>query len=56
MNEQSNVTPIISVRGLTKSFGKNTVLHGIDLDISNGEKITFNCAPSDTWQAGERKK
>ena len=23
---------------------------------SNGEKITFNCAPSDTWQAGERKK
>ena len=41
MNEQSNVTPIISVRGLTKSFGKNTVLHGIDLDISNGEKITI---------------
>ena len=24
--------------------------------ISNGEKITFNTAPSDTWQAGERKK
>ena len=41
MNEQHNSTPIISVRGLTKSFGKNTVLHGIDLDISNGEKITI---------------
>lgn len=24
--------------------------------VSNGEKITFNTAPSDTWQAGERKK
>jgi len=41
VNEQHNSTPIISVRGLTKSFGKNTVLHGIDLDISNGEKITI---------------
>lgn len=41
MNEQHNSTPIISVRGLTKNFGKNTVLHGIDLDISNGEKITI---------------
>ena len=41
MNEQHNSAPIISVRGLTKNFGKNTVLHGIDLDISNGEKITI---------------
>ncbi|MBQ8850283.1 MAG: amino acid ABC transporter ATP-binding protein [Clostridia bacterium] len=32
---------MISVRGLTKSFGKNTVIHGIDLDIMSGEKITI---------------
>ena len=43
MNEQHNeiCEPIISVRGLTKCFGKNEVLHGIDLDIQNGEKITI---------------
>ena len=29
---------------------------GTVVATSNGEKITFNCAPSDTWQAGERKK
>lgn len=29
---------------------------GTIVATSNGEKITFNCAPSDTWQAGERKK
>ena len=29
---------------------------GTIIAISNGEKITFNTAPSDTWQAGERKK
>ena len=33
--------PILSVRGLTKTFGSNTVLHGIDLDIARGEKITI---------------
>ena len=41
---QTNISaskPIISVRSLTKNFGKNTVLHGIDLDIANGEKITI---------------
>ena len=34
-------TPIISVRSLSKSFGKNQVIHGIDLDIMSGEKITI---------------
>ena len=42
MNEMHNTNePIISVRGLTKSFGKNVVIHGIDLDIMSGEKITI---------------
>ena len=42
MNEQLNkCEPIISVRGLKKSFGKNSVIHGIDLDIMSGEKITI---------------
>lgn len=41
MNEQHNNEPIISVRGLTKSFGKTKVIHGIDLDIMGGEKITI---------------
>ncbi len=29
----------ISLRGLTKSFGKNAVLRGIDLDLKNGESL-----------------
>ena len=42
MNDKlKNNEPIISVRGLTKSFGKNQVIHGIDLDIASGEKITI---------------
>lgn len=28
---------------------------GTIIASSNGEKITFNCAPSETWQAGERQ-
>ncbi|QLH13017.1 ATP-binding cassette domain-containing protein [Paracoccus pantotrophus] len=32
---------LISVRGLTKSFGANKVLHGIDLDIRAGEIIVL---------------
>ena len=40
-NLQENSAPILSIRGLEKSFGKNKVLHGIDLDIQNGEKITI---------------
>ena len=30
---------LISISGLVKKFGDNTVLKGIDLDIKNGEKI-----------------
>ena len=42
MNAQlKSESPIISVRSLTKSFGKNKVIHGIDLDIKSGEKITI---------------
>ena len=33
--------PILSVRGLEKSFGDNKVLRGIDLDINNGEVISI---------------
>lgn len=42
MSEKHNASekPIISVKGLTKSFGSNHVLRGIDLDIANGEKIS----------------
>ena len=29
---------------------------GTIVALSNGEKITFNAAPSDTWKAGERRK
>lgn len=32
---------VISIRGLTKSFGNNQVLRGIDLDIKDGEKIAI---------------
>ena len=30
-------TPRLSMRGITRSFGPVTVLHGIDLDIRPGE-------------------
>ena len=40
MNEQLKAeSPILSVRGLTKRFGKNEVLRGIDIDIYGGEQI-----------------
>ncbi|MBR2467286.1 MAG: amino acid ABC transporter ATP-binding protein [Clostridia bacterium] len=39
MNERREKDVIISVQGLEKSFGKNNVLKGIDLDIRNGEII-----------------
>ena len=32
---------ILSVRGLQKFFGENHVLRGIDIDITNGEKIAI---------------
>jgi polar amino acid transport system ATP-binding protein len=32
---------LLSVRGLTKRFGANQVLHGIDLDVEPGERIAI---------------
>ena len=32
---------MISVRGLTKSFGENQVLRGVDLDVRQGEIVTI---------------
>ena len=32
-------TPKISIRGLVKSFGRNRVLRGVDLDIERGESL-----------------
>ncbi len=32
---------VVSVKGLTKKFGNNSVLNGIDLDIHNGEQIAI---------------
>jgi polar amino acid transport system ATP-binding protein len=34
-----NETPILSVKGLTKTFGNHEVLKGIDYEIKKGEKI-----------------
>ena len=34
-------TPKLSMRGVRKSFGTNTVLDGIDLDVAPGEVITL---------------
>jgi len=34
-----NIKPIISIRNLTKSFGKNEVLKGINLDVYPGEVV-----------------
>ena len=39
LNKDSNV--VISIKGLTKSFGAHDVLKGIDLDIINGERIAI---------------
>jgi len=35
------MTPKVSLRGVTKSFGANTVLRDLSLDISSGEVVTF---------------
>ena len=41
MNEKLNTSePIISIKGMTKDFGDNRVLRGIDLDVMPGEQIT----------------
>ncbi|HAP24547.1 MAG TPA: ectoine/hydroxyectoine ABC transporter ATP-binding protein EhuA [Achromobacter sp.] len=38
-------TPILKIAGLHKSYGDNTVLKGIDLDVSKGE-LVFMIGPS----------
>jgi ABC-type multidrug transport system fused ATPase/permease subunit len=42
--------PVISVRGLTKSFGKKTVLEDISIDFPRG-KITTVIGPSGTGKS-----
>ena len=41
---------MISIRGLTKRYGKNTVLDGIDLDIAAGERVAV-IGPSGTGKS-----
>ena len=41
----SGATPLLRIRGLRKSFGSHTVLHGIDLDIQRGS-VTVVLGPS----------
>jgi phospholipid/cholesterol/gamma-HCH transport system ATP-binding protein len=38
--ENNNYKPAIRVKGLSKSFGKQTVLAGIDLEVARGETLT----------------
>ncbi|MCP3904063.1 MAG: ABC transporter ATP-binding protein [Planctomycetes bacterium] len=38
---ESNGEPIISVRGLVKKFGDQTVLQGVDLDVHHGETMVI---------------
>ncbi|MDB5666425.1 MAG: amino acid transporter ATP-binding protein family [Cypionkella sp.] len=41
---------MISIRGLTKRYGANTVLDGIDLDIAAGERVAI-IGPSGTGKS-----
>lgn len=41
---------MISIRGLTKRYGKNTVLDAIDLDIAEGERVAV-IGPSGTGKS-----
>ncbi|WP_275957787.1 amino acid ABC transporter ATP-binding protein [Rhizobium wenxiniae] len=36
---EKTTSPLISIRGLTKAYGTFTVLHGIDLDVAEGEVV-----------------
>ena len=35
------MTPKVSLRGVTKSFGTNTVLRNLSLDVANGEVVSL---------------
>ncbi len=41
---------MISIHGLTKRYGTNTVLDGIDLDIATGERVAI-IGPSGTGKS-----
>lgn len=41
MTSSISYTPKLSLRNVRKSFGTNTVLDGIDLDVTEGEVITL---------------
>ncbi len=32
--------PVVAIRGLTKSFGANQVLAGVDLEVRKGEVVS----------------
>jgi polar amino acid transport system ATP-binding protein len=42
---QNDASPLLRIRGLRKSFGSHTVLHGIDLDVPRGA-VTVILGPS----------
>ena len=48
--EQNSTTTIVSIKGLSKSFGAKTVLNDIDLDIERG-KTTVILGPSGTGKS-----
>ena len=35
------MTPKVSLRGVTKAFGANTVLRNLSLDVANGEVVSL---------------
>ena len=35
------MTPVLSVRGLVKSYGDRTVLTGVDLDVAEHEVVVL---------------
>ena len=41
LTQSKQITPTISIRGITKSFGSNAVLKGIDLDVMPGEVVAL---------------
>jgi polar amino acid transport system ATP-binding protein len=41
MSGNSDASPLVRVRGLTKSFGANQVLKGVDLDVNRGEVVAL---------------